>query len=78
MPDLDDDATRGCILGLVRKAWRNPGLSVRACPPYNPTEWMVHGAGSRFELKNKTAKTGKTEAAALYAAFSNAPTWDPA
>ena len=28
LPDLDDPATLGCLLALVRQAWADPGLSV--------------------------------------------------
>jgi hypothetical protein len=29
LPDLDDDATKGCLLGLLRKVYRDPSLYVR-------------------------------------------------
>ena len=28
VPDLNDDATRGCLLMLCREAWGDPGLAV--------------------------------------------------
>lgn len=28
LPDLDDPATKGCLLALVREVWGDPGISV--------------------------------------------------
>lgn len=60
-PDLDDPATRGCLLALVRQAYGNPSIyayrigSEGWCVP-TPRPWF-----------------GATEAAALVAALEAAP-----
>lgn len=32
LPDLDDDATVGCLVGLVRRAWGSPTIHMRPSP----------------------------------------------
>ena len=59
VPDLDDPATIGCLLTLVREAW---GAEKEAC------EWShVHDQWSFL------GETGDTEAEALVAALEAAP-----
>jgi len=59
MPDLDDPATLGCLLALVREAWDDRYL----CASLSPRKlWMVDG----WSLHD-------TEAEALVAALEAAP-----
>ena len=59
VPDLEDPATLGCLLALVREAW---GAEKEAC------EWShVHDQWSFL------GETGDTEAEALVAALEAAP-----
>jgi hypothetical protein len=68
VPDLDDPATRGCLLDLVREAWAMPKLYV-----------SPHGLSWRMKIKGhggpfKEVEWGGTEAEALVAALEAAPT----
>ena len=61
LPDLNDPATLGCLLELVRKAWGDPNLYIMVAPRLNdsqPIQWAVcRGdgspimAGSRFDTE---------------------------
>ena len=63
LPDLDDPATLGCLLALVREAWGDPSVSCT----------MTFGGGWRVlvMLQDRLVRHfyGPTEAAALVAAL---------
>jgi len=75
VPDLNDPATLGCLLALVREAAQEPGLHVRCMLPYapdmsgkTPPPWVLYsGRGQRWGDRHET------EAAALIAALEAAP-----
>jgi len=64
LPDLDDGATLGCLLGLVREAW---GCDWLTCQPLL-TEGGVHG----WRVVGTSLQSDHTEAAALVAALEAA------
>lgn len=63
LPDFDDDATRGCLLRLVRDAWSCPTLHVM----FN-FGWYVDGDPRLWGLDRHAA-----ESTALLAALLAAP-----
>jgi hypothetical protein len=63
-PDLDDAATLGCLLALVREAW---GRDVFV-EHHGDGLWRVHQAHREYVIG-----VGRTEAAALVAALLGAP-----
>lgn len=69
LPDLEDDATKGCLLRLVRDAWGCPYAKTSGGERISEDVWkcLVHD-GTRYQ----TFK-GTTEAAALVAALEGAP-----
>lgn len=71
LPDLQDPATLGCLLALVREAWSDPGVS--AVMALNG-EWMVLVAGGKPLLRvGRTVPRHPTEPAAMVAALLTAP-----
>ena len=67
LPDLQDPATRGCLLALVREAHGDPVLFARFRGARARPDWMVSWDGS------DVIATGATEAEALVAALESAP-----
>jgi len=65
LPDLDDPATLGCLLALVREAWGDPRIYVWTPGPL--PRWHVRGYSCA------PAVGGATEAEALVAALEAAP-----
>lgn len=64
VPDFRDDATKGCLLALVRKAWDDPFALV----DYDRKHWGIF-----VEARDTVwVCTAKTEAAALVAALKEA------
>jgi len=83
VPDLNDPATLGCILALVREAWADPrihaapALYSHESPPeyqYTISHWHVYSPGPYDSTKwLKCDVVGKTEAEALVKALEAAP-----
>ena len=79
LPDFGDDSTRGCLLGLVRRAWRCDWLT---CQPLM-TETGEHGwrvigpfwraIGAVAVKVQYPVQPASTEAEALVAALGAAP-----
>jgi hypothetical protein len=71
-PDLDDPATLGCLLALVREAWGDLGASVWHDRRVGLWSWMAggctHGVWRPFDEDGYTL-----EAEALVAALEAAP-----
>ena len=68
-PDLNDPATKGCLLALVREVWWNPLASVTPMEGYDGDDgWR---AGARDEPDD--GEWGATEAEALVSALEAAP-----
>ena len=73
LPDLNDPATLGCLLALVREAWGDPALSVTAGYTKDRTvEWEVEHPHPD-SLPEALWTYFDTEAAALVAALEAAP-----
>jgi len=71
-PDLSDPATLGCLLALVREAWKNHTMSCffdHADVAWSEYPWAVKLVG----LRVVTGAYGQTEAGALVAALEAAP-----
>jgi len=73
IPDLTDPATRGCLLELVRKAWKQPSISTRYSEYQDRVEWDVPTPVEQERMRNMAFFTGQTEAEALVAALEAAP-----
>jgi hypothetical protein len=76
LPDLDDPATLGCLLALVREAWRDPSVHV-----YKSLVrwWVLSEDGDNLLDQNgeRVVIAGSTEAEALVAALDAAPQVKP-
>lgn len=74
LPDLDDAASRGCLLGMVRQAYAPKPVWTEADTRSHgdiPDEWTVHtfdGCYASAQIAH-----GATEVAALVAALEAAP-----
>ena len=67
LPDLNDPATLGCLLALVREAHGSDRICV--VPQYGVDRWDVR---AQFGTLNRIAANGPTEPAALVAALEAA------
>jgi hypothetical protein len=80
LPDLNDPATLGCLLALVREAWGDPTIGAVQAGDYKAavagitipsrSHWLVMRAGA---VGLDVHKHGDTEAEALVAALEAAP-----
>ena len=66
LPDLDDPATLGCLLALVRRAWERPSLHVEHFWNDPVSFWRVLGP------EKLVVGSGNTEAEALVSALEYA------
>ena len=75
LPDLDDPATLGCLLALVREAWGDQGL--HCAGRYSDGKWLWHVQGGHphgATFRRRVYAIGHgTEAEALVAALEAAP-----
>lgn len=73
-PVFSDDATRGALLGLVRRAFNKPGIYVRRRHGLGDHRaWACFDDGEPLMGTHGDTFTGPTEAAALVAALKAAP-----
>lgn len=79
VPDLDDDATRGCILGLIQRAHNDPWLHPVPCyRKRSPIGWELGWAVSRKDNSNGGLFLwGATAGEALLNALEAAPCSHP-
>lgn len=73
LPDLNDPATIGCILELVREVWKNKRLVAIYCEAANPGQsegWAIQTADNRIPIAGEDYST---EVEALLAALEAAP-----
>lgn len=75
LPDLIDPATLGCLLALVRDAWRDPGAHVEPVGDHGRLRWrcLVLPPGDAPFHERLTSFYEDTEAEALVAAMEGAP-----
>lgn len=72
VPDLTDPATLGCLLALVREAWKDEGIAavVASYDHENRYQWrVVHGHHHGSTFRAMSQKRYLTEAEALVAAL---------
>ena len=74
IPDFRDLATKGCLLGLVRMIWNDPGLCTRAYPinageivprSHIVHEWVLQSGlphGRNFERVSMKSSSSEVEA----------------
>ena len=67
-PDLSDPATLGCLLALVREAWKDPAL----CVVFDTSDGRWH-VGRWEDGMSMRGRGGATEAEALVDALESAP-----
>lgn len=75
LPDLNDPATRGCLLALAREAWDDRGLACQGEYHHSGWLWAVYGGKPHggFFLRNVEEEKYPTEGEALVAAILKAP-----
>jgi len=69
LPDLNDPATLGCLLQLVREAWSDPEAHIAL----GAAGWVLMSGESRVADVVYPSPAGTTEAEALVAALEAAP-----
>lgn len=59
LPDLDDPATRGCLLELVREAWGDPTMAAASSLTIEGTRWRVdsddHPVGDLYDYPSEVS-----------------------
>ena len=71
LPDLDDPATLGCLLALVREDWNDPHIYVRKSVTRN--QWVAWRKRLRDDDDEVKVSEGRTEDESLVAALEAAP-----
>jgi len=75
VPDFTDPATLGCLLALVRDAWRDPDVFLERVwdtgPDPKSSGWLARGAGP--PTRRSMTGTWPSEAACLVEALEAAP-----
>jgi len=71
VPDLNDPATRGCALELVRDAWKDPAMFLQPLMEYGGSYWLMwHIDETLHAQAGKLPRaTGSSEAETLVAAM---------
>jgi len=79
LPDIEDEATRGCVLGLIQKAYNDPWLHLVPCyRKRSPIGWELGWAVSRKDNSNGGLFLwGATAGEALLNALEAAPCSHP-
>lgn len=68
LPLLQDPATKGCVLALVRKAWKDPSMTPHMVKRQTGIAWRIGRIGIMPSLGEY-----RTELEALIAALEKAP-----
>lgn len=72
-PDLDDPATLGCLLALVREAWGDDGITTSCTRCGGGTGWSVHRSSPVNGVSALVLVLSETEATVLICALEAAP-----
>lgn len=73
LPDLDDPATLGCLLALVREAWGDDGITTSCTRCGGGTGWSVHRSSPVNGVSALVPVLSESEATVLICALEAAP-----